>query len=155
MTRKCPSGVIRAGLWISQSWFESRSGGSLAVVSRQWAAERVMPSAPESAASALAGGGSWRIPDEVSDGAGEVSGLATPTEQIFVPAVVLGELYFGVLKSQRQEANLSRVEEFTTASNVLPVDAGVARHYGEPRNGLRRIGRPIPENDIWIAATAL
>lgn len=79
----------------------------------------------------------------------------TPTEQIFVPAVVLGELYFGALKSQRQEANLRRVEEFTAASKVLPVDAGVARHYGEVRDSLRRIGRPIPENDIWIAATAL
>lgn len=79
----------------------------------------------------------------------------TPTEQIFVPSVVLGELYFGALKSQRQEANLRRVEEFANASNVLPVDAGVARHYGEVRDGLRRIGRPIPENDIWIAATAL
>ncbi len=79
----------------------------------------------------------------------------TPTEQIFVPAVVLGELYFGALKSRRAEANLRRVEEFTTASNVLPVDAGTAQHYGEVRDGLRRIGRPIPENDIWIAATAL
>ncbi len=79
----------------------------------------------------------------------------TPTEQIFVPAVVLGELYFGALKSQRQEANLRRVEEFATASNVVPVDASVARHYGAVRDGLRRIGRPIPENDIWISATAL
>lgn len=79
----------------------------------------------------------------------------TPTEQIFVLAVVLGELYFGALKSQRQEANLKRVQEFTAASNVLPVDAGVARHYGKVRDGLRRIGRPIPENDVWIAATAI
>ena len=79
----------------------------------------------------------------------------TPSEQIFVPAVVLGELYFGALKSQRQEANLRRVEEFATASNVLPVDADVARRYGEARDGLRRLGRPIPENDLWIAATAL
>lgn len=79
----------------------------------------------------------------------------TPTEQIFVPVVVLGEMYFGALKSQRQEANLKRVEEFADASNVLSVNAGVARHYGEVRDGLRRIGRPIPENDIWIAATAL
>ncbi len=61
----------------------------------------------------------------------------TPTEQIFVPAVVLGELYFGALKSQRTEANLKRVEEFIAASNVLPVDAGVARHYGKVRDGLR------------------
>jgi len=79
----------------------------------------------------------------------------TPTEQIFVPAVVLGELYFGALKSRRAAANLKRVEEFTAASNVLPVDSGVARLYGKVRDRLRRIGRPIPENDIWISAAAL
>jgi tRNA(fMet)-specific endonuclease VapC len=79
----------------------------------------------------------------------------TPTEQIFVPAVALGELYFGALKSRRAEANLQRLGEFAAASNVLSVDAAVARLYGEVREGLRRIGRPIPENDIWIAATAL
>jgi tRNA(fMet)-specific endonuclease VapC len=38
---------------------------------------------------------------------------------------------------------------------VLGVDATVARRYGEIRGALRRIGRPIPENDVWIAATAL
>lgn len=69
--------------------------------------------------------------------------------------MVLDELYFGPLKSQRPEANLKRVEEFAAASNVLPVDAGVARLYGKVRDGLRRIGRPIPENDLWIAATTL
>lgn len=30
-----------------------------------------------------------------------------------------------------------------------------ARHYGEIKAQLRRKGNPIPENDIWIAATAM
>jgi tRNA(fMet)-specific endonuclease VapC len=64
-------------------------------------------------------------------------------------------LYFGAVKSRRAAANLKRVEEFTAASNVLPVDSGVARLHGKVRDRLRRIGRPIPENDIWISATAL
>jgi tRNA(fMet)-specific endonuclease VapC len=37
---------------------------------------------------------------------------------------------------------------------VLVCDVETARHYGRVRNELRRKGRPIPENDIWIAATA-
>ncbi len=79
----------------------------------------------------------------------------TPTEQIFIPAVALGELYFGAMKSRRVGENLERLEDFAAASNVLPVDETAARFYGEVRNGLRRIGHPIPENDIWIAAIAL
>lgn len=79
----------------------------------------------------------------------------TPSSQLFVPAVALGELYFGALKSRRTETNLKRLEEFAAASNVVPVDVAVARLYGRVREGLRRIGRPIPENDIWISATAL
>jgi tRNA(fMet)-specific endonuclease VapC len=79
----------------------------------------------------------------------------TPTGRLFVPAVALGELYYGALKSRRTEANLRRLEGFAAASNVLGVDAAVARRYGEIRDALRRIGRPIPENDVWIAATAL
>lgn len=78
-----------------------------------------------------------------------------PSEIIFVPAIALGELYFGALKSRRTEANLERLGRFADASNVLYVDEAVARLYGEARNKLRMIGRPIPENGVWIAATAL
>jgi tRNA(fMet)-specific endonuclease VapC len=34
------------------------------------------------------------------------------------------------------------------------VDAITAQHYGRIRNDLRAIGRPVPENDLWIAAIA-
>lgn len=37
----------------------------------------------------------------------------------------------------------------------LACDAETAQHYGRIKQGLRRRGRPIPENDLWIAATAL
>jgi tRNA(fMet)-specific endonuclease VapC len=38
---------------------------------------------------------------------------------------------------------------------VIPCDATTARHYARLRNRLRGKGRPIPENDLWIAATAI
>ncbi len=79
--------------------------------------------------------------------------LATAVET-FVPSVALGELYYGAYKSSRTAANLARVQRFATASRVLRCDIVTARHYGQIKNGLRAKGRPIPENDIWIASIA-
>lgn len=71
-----------------------------------------------------------------------------PSEQIFVPVIVLGELHYGALKSARTEGNLGRLASFAESSNVLPCDAMTARFYGSARDALRRRGHPIPDNDI-------
>ena len=76
-------------------------------------------------------------------------------EQVFVPSIVLGELYYGAHKSERKEENVARIDRFAAASEVLLPDAESARHYGAIRDALRRKGRPIPDNDIWVAAIAL
>ncbi len=76
-------------------------------------------------------------------------------EEVFTPSVVLGELYYGARKSKRVKENLMRMDEFAARSIVLGCDAETARRYGEVKNGLWQRGRPIPENDIWIAAIAL
>lgn len=80
---------------------------------------------------------------------------ATGTESLLVPATVLGELHYGARKSARIEENLRRLEAFAESSNVLSCDATTARIYGATRDALRRKGRPIPENDVWIAVGAL
>lgn len=79
--------------------------------------------------------------------------LEEASDSFFVSVIVLGELRFGARKSGRIEENLQRIEDFAAESNVLPCDEETSRRYGEVKDGLRRIGRPIPENDIWIAAT--
>ena len=75
-------------------------------------------------------------------------------EEIFVPCIVLGELYFGVRKSGRVQQNLRRINEFAFSSAVLACDLDTAREYGEIKGALQAKGRLIPENDIWIAAIA-
>jgi tRNA(fMet)-specific endonuclease VapC len=75
-------------------------------------------------------------------------------DRVFVPSVALGELYYGAQKSGRREENLARVDRFAAANEVLSPDVESARHYGAIRDALRRQGRPIPDNDIWIAAIA-
>ena len=74
--------------------------------------------------------------------------------EVFVPAIVLGELFFGAAKSARRVENVAKVERFAAASSVLACDVQVAREYGRLKQDLRAKGRPLPENDLWIAATA-
>jgi len=50
--------------------------------------------------------------------------------------------------------NTERLKRFSTTLMLLPCDAGTAVQFGEIKSGLRRKGRPIPDNDIWIAAIA-
>jgi tRNA(fMet)-specific endonuclease VapC len=75
--------------------------------------------------------------------------------EVFVPATVLGELYYGARKSARMAQNIARIDEFAGCNKILPCDAATAALYGNIKNQLRAKGRPIPENDIWIAAVAL
>lgn len=72
----------------------------------------------------------------------------------FLNTIVLGELLFGAEKSRRVMENVRRVEKLTALCPVLPCDAQTARHYGKVRKSLLDKGRPIPENDLWIAASA-
>ncbi|MGQ9556696.1 MAG: type II toxin-antitoxin system VapC family toxin [Desulfurispora sp.] len=74
--------------------------------------------------------------------------------QIFLPSIVLGELYYGAQKSQRVEANSRRIDELVFRVKVLSVDTQTARLYGQIKSIMQRKGQPIPENDLWIAALA-
>jgi tRNA(fMet)-specific endonuclease VapC len=73
---------------------------------------------------------------------------------VLVSAVVLGELYYGAQRSDRLARNLRQINRFLTQAAVLHSDAATAYEYGMIRNELRLKGRPIPENDLWIAAAA-
>jgi len=75
-------------------------------------------------------------------------------DEVFVPIVVLGELYYGARKSAHVNRNISRIDGLAANSALLGCDLNTSRHYGRIKNELRAKGRPIPENDIWIAAVA-
>ena len=83
-----------------------------------------------------------------------IAQLAQATE-VFVPSIVLGELFYGARKSNQAHANVARIEEFAADTVILACDAATGREYGRIKNDLRIRGRPIPENDIWIAAIAM
>jgi tRNA(fMet)-specific endonuclease VapC len=76
-------------------------------------------------------------------------------DEVLLPSVVIGELDFGARKSGRTRHNLARVDDLTARVAVLDCDTDTAHHYGAIKNALRLKGRPIPDNDIWIAAVAV
>lgn len=75
-------------------------------------------------------------------------------EEVYIPVTAIGELYFGAFKSQKVEKNLDSISTLLITSTVLEDNVETARVYGEIKNSLKQKGRPIPENDIWIAAIA-
>ena len=72
--------------------------------------------------------------------------------EVFVPATVLGELYYGAQKSKHVQENLERINNFAKDNVVISCTTETAKQYGEIKSLLRKKGRPIPDNDIWIAA---
>lgn len=76
-------------------------------------------------------------------------------DEVFIPSIAVGKLCYGAKKSGRSKENLQRIDELIANSAVLGCDAETSRYYGEIKNKLRLKGRPLPENDIWIAALAL
>lgn len=76
---------------------------------------------------------------------------------LFMPVIVYGELYYGFRHGTRLQENLRRLERFLESFDVqtIPVDLSVARKFGDLYATLRKKGRPIPTNDIWIGACCL
>lgn len=74
---------------------------------------------------------------------------------VILPTVVVGELVYGAENSAQRPANLARYYQFIDTCVVLPIGRETATLYAQTRLQLKRKGRPIPENDIWIAAQCI
>lgn len=71
-----------------------------------------------------------------------------------LPVIVIGEYRYGLLGSRHRSHLEKLLETLIRESFVLSVEEATAEAYSHVRDDLRRKGRPIPENDIWIAALA-
>jgi len=75
-------------------------------------------------------------------------------EKIFVPIVVVGELFYGAYKSARKDDNMALFTSVLSTFEILSVDEPIAVSYALIKTDLMKNGIKIPENDLWIAATA-
>lgn len=78
-------------------------------------------------------------------------------EQVLLSAVVAGELMFGFRCGSRFEKNMEELERFLENPYVafISVTMTTADRFSRVAAFLRRKGKPIPTNDIWIAAHAM
>jgi tRNA(fMet)-specific endonuclease VapC len=78
-------------------------------------------------------------------------------ESIFLTPVVIAELRVGFLGGSRRAENERVLERFLQPSRVrvVGIDAETAVRYAEIFQYLRTQGRPVPINDLWIAASAM
>ena len=79
------------------------------------------------------------------------------SETVALPVVVLGELQSGFQAGNRCAENTAELDRFLSKPSVrvLNVTEETALRYAEIDVYLRKRGRPIPRNDVWIAAVAL
>jgi tRNA(fMet)-specific endonuclease VapC len=78
-----------------------------------------------------------------------------PSCRVHLPLAVVGKLLYGANCAPNPERQLGRVRAFAARSNVVYPNQETAEIYGRIKTELRRRGRMIPENDLWIAATAI
>ena len=83
--------------------------------------------------------------------------LVRAADEVLLSAVVMGEQLFGFRRGTRYEENLAQLRTFLNHPQMrfLPVGEVTADRYSRILASLRAKGRPIPSNDVWIAAHAM
>lgn len=76
-------------------------------------------------------------------------------DELNVSSISVGEMYFGALNSKNSKNNFELYKSFFKYCNIFKIDEITSENYAKIRLVLKNKGNPIPENDIWIAATAL
>lgn len=87
----------------------------------------------------------------------DVKAILQHADSVGISVIVLGELSAGFHVGSKTRQNLHDLNEFlnTPRVNVLPIDEITASFYAKIYSVLRAKGKPIPTNDLWIAAACL
>jgi tRNA(fMet)-specific endonuclease VapC len=75
--------------------------------------------------------------------------------RLAISIVAYGEVYEGLLGSLNKERQLADLSEFLAGVPILGLDIETAHTFAGLRSDLHSRGQPIPDDDLWIAATAL
>jgi tRNA(fMet)-specific endonuclease VapC len=90
-------------------------------------------------------------------GDGRILAVLQRSEFVAVPVIVLGELHSGFQAGTHRIENEESLARFLSKGSIRIVDVTqeTALRYAEIDVLLRKKGRSIPRNDVWIAALAL
>lgn len=91
---------------------------------------------------------------EVLEGNKEIADKINKLKEFYIPSIVVGELYVGVNRVTNKAKHLKMLQSFLKLCTVLDADSETAMYYGEMMAALYKKGKPVPTNDVWIAAIA-
>ena len=81
--------------------------------------------------------------------------LATPPQEIGIPAIVLYEIESGIRKSLQPQKRRQGLSTLMQLVKVLPFDGAAAEAAADIRLHLEKSGTPIGPLDVLIAGTAV
>jgi tRNA(fMet)-specific endonuclease VapC len=88
----------------------------------------------------------------IADEHPEVVTILARSDQLAIPAIVLGEYRYGISQSRHRSAYENWLAEFVRDCIIFDVNESTASRYAEIAIELKRAGKPVPTNDLWIAA---
>ena len=78
--------------------------------------------------------------------------VVASAQRLAVPVIVLGEYRMGIAQSRHRTDYERWLRGWISAVAVLDIDEETTHHYAAIGLELKRSGKPIPANDLWIAA---
>ena len=90
----------------------------------------------------------------MAEGDLDLATILRDADEVALPVIVLGEFRYGIRRSRYRARYERWLSEALPRFAVLDIDVQTAEYYAEVRSHLQHRGRPIPINDVWIAALA-
>ena len=83
--------------------------------------------------------------------------IVDQAEEIILPFIVDAELRAGFHKGHKKDDNYAKLQKFENLDRVLLVWANnfTSELYARIWSDLTKVGKPIPTNDVWIAAVCV
>ena len=88
----------------------------------------------------------------IADDAPGIKDVLARASEVVIPTVVLGEYRFGILQSKKRDAYERWLQESLPRFSIFAIEESTTHFYAAIRRELKNAGKPIPSNDVWIAA---
>jgi tRNA(fMet)-specific endonuclease VapC len=88
----------------------------------------------------------------IADERDRITEVLAAADNISLPVIAIGEYRSGIARSRNFLRYQRWLDEFIVASQILNIDQSTTHTYADIALELRQMGKPIPTNDIWIAA---
>lgn len=89
-----------------------------------------------------------------ADGDPAIASPLVSADRLVIPSIVLGEYWFGIRGSRFRERYEAWLREYLPLTEIAAITSRTADVHADIRRDLKRTGRSLPANEVWIAAVA-